>query len=161
MIDAFSLFYESLRRPEFRKSFKFDHWSERQLLPLVRTFLLGYFGPRAEPERMTALPGKLTGLGRFDFMVYDVAVELAVRRPGCPRADVLPEKNADEVRKLLKHPGLGVLILLDYSSSPLAEDDLQGYRALPSLGRGNHAKTAFSVAYFALNQAPIRLNVRT
>ena len=161
VIDAFHLFYEALQRREFRKSFQFDQWSERDLLPLVRTFLLGYFGPRAEPERMAVLPTKLTGQGRFDFMIYDVAVELAVRRPWCPRADVMPGRNADEVRKLLKHDGLGVLVLLDYSASPLTRDELESYRDLPSLGRGNHTKSGFSVAYYSLGQAPVRLNVRT
>jgi hypothetical protein len=158
--DAFHLFYESLLRREFRKSFQFDQWSERDLLPLVRSFLLGYFGPRAEPERMAVLPTKLTGQGRFDFMVYDVAVELAVRRPWCPRGDVMPGKNADEVRKLLKYNGLGVLILLDYSATPLTRPELEGYRDLPSLGRGNHAKSGFSVVYYAIGRDPIRLNVR-
>ncbi|EJL37555.1 hypothetical protein PMI01_00633 [Caulobacter sp. AP07] len=160
VIDAFELFHQSLRRPEFRKSFRFDHWSERQLLPLVRAFLLGYFGPRAEPERMTVLPGKLTGQGRVDFIVYDVAVELAVRRPWCPKAELLPEKNADEVRKLLKYNGLGVLVLLDYSKTPLSRAELEGYRVLPTLGQGNHAKSGFSLAYFALSEEPVRLNIR-
>ncbi|QRK08043.1 hypothetical protein JQX13_50185 [Archangium violaceum] len=160
VINAFELLFTSLRRREFRKSFRFDLWSERDLLPLVRTFLLGYFGPRAEPERVTLLPGKLTGYGRFDFMVYDVAVEFVVRRPGCPKTDVLPEKNADEVKKLLKHDGRGVLVLFDLSKTPLSTEELNRYRVLPSLGRGSHNKSAFSVAYFCLAAKPYRLNVR-
>lgn len=160
VIDAFTLLYAGLRDPGFRKSLPMDRWSERQLLPLVRTFLLGYFGPRARPEHGTVLPGALTGQGRVDFLVYGVAVELAVRRPGCPKADLLPRANRSEVVKLMKHEGLGLLVLFDFAKNGLSEEELARYRNLPSLGQGNHSRSPFSVVYFGLKQDPVRLNVR-
>ncbi|HYW15928.1 MAG TPA: hypothetical protein VE891_07215 [Allosphingosinicella sp.] len=161
IIDAFDLFFTSLRRAEFRKSFVFTEWSEQELLPLVRTFLLGYFGPKANPEHWTTLPGAVTGWGRFDFMINNIAVEFAVRRPWCPKGDVLPSVNAGEVKKLLKHDGRGVLILFDFSAKPLQRDELERYRNLPSLGRGPHFKSPFSVAYFSMKEGPRRLDIRT
>ena len=160
VIDAFTLLYAGLRDPGFRKSLPLDRWSERQLLPLVRTFLLGYFGPRARPEYGTVLPGALTGQGRVDFLVYGVAVELAVRRPWCPRCFLLPRENETEVIKLMKHDGLGLLVLFDFSRNGLSEEELGRYRNLPSLGQGNHSKSPFSVVYFGLDGDPVRLNVR-
>lgn len=47
VVEAFELLYTGLRDSSFRKSLPLDKWSEKQLLPLVRTFLLGYFGPKA------------------------------------------------------------------------------------------------------------------
>lgn len=160
VISAFELLYAGLRDPQFRKSLPLNKWPEKKLLPLVRSFLLGYFGPRARPEFVTVLPGGLTGYGRVDFLVYGVAVELAVRPPGCPKADLLPRVNRPEVLKLMKHPDRGVLILFDFNRDGLTLADLDAYRLLPSMGRGNHAKSAFSVAYFGLAGDPLRINVR-
>ena len=160
VINSFELLYAGLRDPSFRKSLPLDRWPEKKLLPLVRTFLLGYFGPRARPEHVTALPGGLSGYGRVDFLVYGVAVELAVRRPGCPKADLLPRVNRTEVFKLMKHSGRAVLILFDFAKVPLSMNDLAQYRRLPSLGGGNHSKTPFSVAYYSLANDPVQLNIR-
>jgi len=119
VVSAFELLYSGLRDPAFRKSLPLDRWSEKQLLPLVRTFLLGYFGPKARPEFGTVLPGALTGYGRVDFLVYGVAVEFAVRRPWCPKSDLMPRVNRTEVLKLMKHDGRGVLILFDFAKGRL------------------------------------------
>ena len=160
VINAFQLLYTGLRDPDFRKSLPLHKWPEKQLLPLVRTFLLGYFGPRARPEIESVLPGALTGYGRVDFMVYDVAVELAVRRPWCPRSDLLPRVNRTEILKLMKHEGRAVLVLFDFSRDSLDADDLSVYRDLPTMGRGNHTKSPFSVVYYGLRNDPIRMNIR-
>lgn len=160
VIDAFQLLYTGLRDPSFRKSLPLDKWPEKQLLPLVRTFLLGYFGPKARPEFGTVLPGALSGFGRVDFLVYGVAVEFAVRRPWCSRSDLMPRVNRTEVLKLMKHDGRAVLVLFDFARDGLEEHHLAGYRDLPSMGRGNHYRSPFSVAYFGLRGDPVRLNVR-
>lgn len=161
VIDAFQLLYTGLWDPGFRKSLPLHKMPEKNLLPLVRTFLLGYFGPKARPEHGTVLPGALTGQGRVDFLVYNVAVEFAVRRPWSPKADLLPRKNRTEMLKLMKHDGRAVLILFDFSLHGLDANDLSAYRELPPMGRGNHARSSFSVAYFGLRKAPVRLNIRT
>ncbi|MCA0890492.1 hypothetical protein [Qipengyuania flava] len=160
VIDAFELLYSGLRDSSFRKSLPLDQWSEKQPMPLVRTFLLGYFRPKARPEFGTVLPGALSGHGRVDFIVYGVAVEFAVRRPWCPRSDLMPRVNRTEVLKLMKHRGRALLVLFDLARDGLEDHHLAGYRALPSMGRRNHSRSPFSVAYFGLRGEPVRLNVR-
>jgi hypothetical protein len=159
-VEAFSLFYDSLWRPEFRKSLQLNAWSERQLLPLVRTFLLGYFGESLMPEARSVLPGSLSGRGRIDFLVGDVAVEFVVRRPMTSKAVLSPAANSTEVKKLLKHDGHSLLVLYDLSRDWLTGAGLEGFRVLPSLGRGFHKKSAFNLAYYHLTTVrPLKTDV--
>lgn len=44
IVDAFELFFDSIHSKDFSKTLKLHEYNERELLPLVRTFLLGYFG---------------------------------------------------------------------------------------------------------------------
>lgn len=159
-VEAFGLLYESLWRPDFRKSLKLNAWSERQLLPLVRTFLLGYFGESLVPEASSALPLSLSGMGRIDFIIDDIAVEFVVRRPSTSRACISPEANSTEVRKLLKYDGHALLAIFDLSRDWVDSSILEGYRDLPSLGRGYHRKSPFNLAYYHLSQVrPLKTNV--
>ena len=166
IIDAFELFYDSLWRREFRRSLRLQDASERYLLPLVRTFLLGYFGESIVPEAAASLPGGLSGFGRLDFLVETVAVEFVVRRPDRSSAVLMPNQNVTEAKKLLSHDGPAVLILFDLSNSPIGRAALNDYRELPSLGKGKRS-SPFSVAYFAHaigedgpETQKIRLNIR-
>jgi hypothetical protein len=147
IVDAFEVLYDSLFDRDFRKSYRFHEYSERELLPLVRMFLLGWFGGVA-PELQSKLAGCLTGQGRIDFLVDNIAVEFAVRRPRDRKAALSQVTNATEVKKLLQFDGRAVLVLFDLSASPYDHDDLARYRDWPSLGRGNHKRSAFNVAYF-------------
>ncbi len=147
IVQAFEHLYESIYDREFRKTLPLHQYSERELAPLVRSFLLGWFG-HVSPEKRCRLPGSLTGQGAIDFVVDGVAIELAVRRPGEGKAALSDVTNATEVRKLLKHDGLAVLILYDFSSRPFEQEDLARYRSWKSLGQGNHKMSAFNVAYF-------------
>ena len=56
--------------------------------------------------------------------------------------------NATEIKKLIRYDGRAVLILFDLSASPFERSDLERYRDWQSLGRGNHRRSAFNVAYF-------------
>ncbi|ESQ81989.1 hypothetical protein [Asticcacaulis benevestitus] len=145
--EAFEFFYEALHSRDFRKTLPLNKMSERELLPLVRTYLLGYFWDVA-PEVRSSLPGTLTGEGSIDFVVGDVAIELAVRRPKDSKRFLSDLHNATEIKKLMKHKGLAVLILLDFSAKPFSDADIERYRDWPSLGKGNHKKSPFNVAYF-------------
>ena len=78
--ESFNLLFESLRDPAFCRTQKLNTWGERDLLLLVRAFLLGYH-KHIVPEHGVRLPGSATGMGRIDFLVDGVAVEFAVRRP--------------------------------------------------------------------------------
>ncbi|WP_084356098.1 hypothetical protein [Novosphingobium lentum] len=146
--EAFHVFYEALRDPEFSKSLRLNEWTERELLPLVRTFLLGWFGQgQVAPEVMSALPGKITGYGRLDFVVRGVAVELAVRCRGGSRSNLSATVNADEIKKLMKFDGLAVLILLDFTNDPLDDQAIEKFREWHSLLHGRHKKSPFNVSH--------------
>ena len=168
VVEAFDLLFYSLNQRDFKKTMGFEHWSEQELLPIVRAFLLGYFGESIVPEAKAKLPGALSGYGRVDFVIGNVAIEFAVRRASEGKTPLSKRVNEDEVKKLLKHEGLALLVLFDFSGKSLSEDDLEVFRELPSLGRGNHKVSAFNVAYFYLEKMkprtvaskPIRKNVR-
>jgi hypothetical protein len=147
IVEAFGVLYDALFDGEFRKTYRFHEFSERELLPLVRMFLLGWFGSVA-PELQSKLPGCLTGQGRIDFVVGGIAIEFAVRRPDERKAVLSEVTNSTEIKKLLQFDGRAVLVLFDLSASPFTERDLTRYREWPSLGQGNHKRSAFNVAYF-------------
>lgn len=148
VVKAFDLLFHSIHNPQFCKTLKLKEFTERELHPLVRTFLLGYFGESLIPEAETILPGSLSGIGRVDYMIGGVAVELAVRSKGKAKSTISSSVNTTEVKKLMKHKGLAVLVLFDFSDSPATDDDISRFRAWPSLGKGNHKKSPFNVAYF-------------
>lgn len=152
VIEAFDLLFSSMHRKEFSKTLCLNEWGERELLPLVRTFLLGYFGESLVPEAKTKLPGALCGEGYIDFVVDNVAVEFAVRKPTAAKSTLSATVNSTEIKKLMKYDGLAVLILFDFSKTPYTEDQLDSFRDWPSLGKGNHKKSAFNVAYFHLKK---------
>lgn len=148
VVTAFELLFTSMHRKDFCKTLRIKTYTERQIAPLIRTFLLGYFGESLVPEAKAVLPGTLSGFGKIDYLVGDVAVELAVRNKGKAKATLSASVNTTEVKKLMKHDGLSVLILLDFSDSPAKESDIERFRMWPSLGKGNHKRSAFNVAYF-------------
>lgn len=149
--DAFQLLFTSLCTKEFSKSLNLSHRSERELLPLVRTFLLGYFGTKVKPETLSKLPGASTGNGRIDFIVDDVAVELAVRRPRYSKRHLRVVGNKTEVKKLLCYEGKALLVLFDFSGKPLSNEDLYSYRTLPELDE-EHSISPFQISYFYIDE---------
>lgn len=148
VVEAFDLLFTSLHSKDFRKTLPLHEFGERELLPLVRTFLLGYFGESLVPEAKSSLPGSLTGYGKIDFLIENVAVEFAVRKPTAAKSNMSATVNSTEVKKLMKHDGLAVIVLFDFSRSPYTEAQIESFREWPSLGKGNHKKSPFNVAYF-------------
>lgn len=146
--EAFELLFASLGDKSFSKSLYLEHWGERSLLPLVRTFLLGYFGESIVPEAEANLPGALSGKGRIDFVVDDVAVEFAVRIPKSSVNTLSKNINETEIKKLMKFEGKSMLVLFDFSKKPFTSEELEIFRDLPSLGKGNHKKSPFQLSYF-------------
>lgn len=145
--ESFLHLYENIRDPDFAKTHGFSSWMERQLLPLVRFYLLGRYGS-VSPEVTARLVRAAGGSGRVDFVVGNTAIELAVRSPTCLASKLLPSVNETEILKLMTYDGPSVLILYDFSEYPLSDAQLQQYRDLPSLGRGNHFRSPFSVLYY-------------
>ncbi|MBW8813619.1 MAG: hypothetical protein JF588_09355 [Caulobacterales bacterium] len=154
IVGAFEVLYDALFDGDFRKTYRFHEFSERELLPFARMFLLGWFGSVA-PELQSKLAGCLTGQGRIDFVVGGIAVEFAVRRPSDRKAALSEVTNSTEIKKLLQFDGRAVLVLFDLSASPFDEHDLARYRTWPSLGRGNHKRSAFNVAYFCRDPSTV------
>lgn len=152
---AFGLLYESFHDREFRKSLRFHEWSERRLLPLVRTFLLGYFRHCA-PEQDARLATSPSGRGKIDFLIGDVAVEFAVRRPMDRKGPISSKVNTSEMIKLMTYDGPALLVLFDFSKHHFEDEDIERFREYPSLGKGNHRRSAFNVAYFYREQKPPR-----
>ncbi|WP_198013949.1 hypothetical protein [Desulforegula conservatrix] len=146
--NAFEILFTGLCNKSFSKSLYLEHWGEKALLPLVRTFLLGYFGHNIEPEKQATLPGGLTGKGKIDFLIDDVAVEFAVRTPNSGANTLSRRINEDEIKKLLKFDGKALLVLFDFSKKPFSAEELEAFRSHPSLGKGNHKKTPFQISYF-------------
>ena len=152
VVEAFDLLFNSLIDKKFTKTLRLNEWGEQELLPLVRTYLLGYFGDSIVPEAKSKLPGTLTGYGFIDFVIDNIAIELAVRKPTASKSNVSATVNTTEIKKLMKHDGLAVLVLFDFSKTPYTEEQIERFREWPSLGKGNHKKSPFNVAYFYLEK---------
>jgi hypothetical protein len=104
------------------------------------------------PEAITSLPGSLTGNGYIDFLIDNVAVEFVVRKPEAAKSNLSASVNSTEIKKLMKHDGLALLVLFDFSKTPYTEDQIESFRDWPSLGKGNHKKSPFNVVYFYLKK---------
>lgn len=148
VVSSFDYLFSSLYRREFVKTLRLNECNERELLPLVRCYLLGWFGDNLTPEVQAQLPGTLTGNGYIDFVIDNVAVEFAVRRPDAPKATLSAYVNETEMKKLMKYDGKALPVLFDFSTTPFSEQQIEAFRNWPSLGKGNHKKSAFNVAYF-------------
>ncbi|EBO3767278.1 hypothetical protein BTW74_09945 [Salmonella enterica] len=146
--ECFEYLFSSLYRKAFVKTLRLNECSGRELLPLVRCYLLGWFADSVSPEVRGKLPGSISGHGYIDFVIDDVAVEFAVRKPGAARSALSASVNSTEVKKLMKYDGKALLVLFDFSDTPYTEEQIESFRNWPSLGRGNHRKSAFNVAYF-------------
>jgi hypothetical protein len=134
---------------EFCRSYKCHTWNERDLLPLIRFYLAGVYGDDVIPEYWVRHALAEYGEGRVDFLVGETAVEIAVQpAQGHPNRLSRPV-NEDECGKLMQHDGPAALALFDFSRvRSLKPEQLQSYRDIPSLGRGNYRKSGFNVLYF-------------
>lgn len=151
--EAFLFMHESMADYDFSKTMSFNWWTEKDILPNVRFFLLGYFGA-IEPEVKTELRGNYSEEGFIDFVVDNVAIEFAVRKPDDYASKLTSYSNRDERKKLVRRKQYnesfvyGVLVLFDFSDDPLNDEQLEDYREQPPLGRGNFNLDNFSVLYF-------------
>lgn len=107
------------------------------------------------------LPGSPSGRGVLDFIIGDIAVELAVRPRDMAKDRVSRFQNQNEVKKLMKYNGRGLLVLFDFSSAPLTEEEVNSFREnLPRLGKG-HRRSPFQLSYFyRTNTRPRRMEAQ-
>ena len=160
--DAFELLFDSLADRDFKKTTAFEKWTERKFLLPIRFFLLGWFGHvKAEAAARKTLHRK----GRFDFLVENTAIEVAVQvGESSPNKSLSMANNQSEVTKLLKHSGPSILVLIDLRETPsLSKDKIAEYRGARIKGKGNHNATNFTVLYFhrdSRRDCPERLQIR-
>ncbi|MDC4236822.1 hypothetical protein [Pasteurella multocida] len=148
IIDAFYRLYQAYHNKRFTRTLNFTQKTERELLPLVRNYLLGYFD-HLEPEAMVQVTASYRG--RFDFLIDNVAVELALRSARKGGNNLRAQNNEKEIIKLIKHPDHSLMVLFDFKGHRTDKDvieTLKEYRNIPSLGSGNHHRYPFTVAYF-------------
>ena len=119
--ECFEYLFSSLYRKAFVNPLRLNECNERELLPLVRCYLLGGFADSLSPEVRGKLPGSLSGHGYIDFVIDDVAVEFAVREPGAARSTLSASVISTEVKKLMKYDGKALLVLFDFSDTPYTE----------------------------------------
>lgn len=148
VVESFEYLFDSFYRKEFIKTHCFNKGNERELLPLVRWYLLGCFANDVYPEYKARLQGSATGTGYIDFMIGDIAVEFAVRSVTAPKSSISATVQTTEMKKLMKYDGKALLVVFDFSDSPYSEPEIDDFRHIPSLGKGNHKCSAFNVAYF-------------
>lgn len=167
IVDALELLYAKVLDRSYRKTLDLHVRGERRLLPIIGGFLLGRFR-NVQPEH----PVKHRPLRwplRVDFLVDDVAVEVAVRGRTSPKQLVSVALNMSEIKKLTCYEGKRLLVLFDFSRKPMQPEELERFRNWRDLvGRGRPSKVipAFNVAYYYMSsKRPIetgifRMNVR-
>lgn len=152
VIKCFGILFESLQNKNFAKTFDFTEWNEQELLPLVRAFLLGYFGS-VEPEVKAILPSAPTGHGRIDFIVGATAIEFAVRNASAGKAVIKDYSVRDEMQKLMKYEGLSFLVIFDFSNDHLIEEDIENMKKFAHiLLHKNHKISTFHILYFFVDE---------
>ena len=155
--ESFILLHSQMRKYNFSKTSGFDWWSEQHILTHVRFYLLGYFGA-ITPEVKTELIGRPTKKGYFDFVVNNIAIELAVRTPYTHATTLTFNTNRTEIKKLMRRkkdrPNLkyGVSVLLDFSKKCLTNEHFEAYRSSKKLVSGNYKKDNFSILYIYINE---------
>jgi len=159
---AFFSLYKGIVNERFSKQNWFSYRTEQKLLPCIRFFLLGYFENTFEPEASAFNPYSNTGKGRFDFLIGDVAVEIAVRTPYCSSKKIEKCYNEDEIAKLSKYSGPSALVLFDFSDDGLTDAALNEYTLL-SLGKGVKRNSYSLLYYFKDNEVTptvVRKNIK-
>lgn len=61
VVESFECLFDSFYRKEFIKTHRFNKGNERELLPLVRWYLLGRYDNRVYPEYKARLQGSPQG----------------------------------------------------------------------------------------------------
>jgi hypothetical protein len=151
VVEAFKLFYGAALRRDFSKSLYYVDWNERDILPSLRLFLLGYFGNTVKPEsRGNGFRGK-SKHRKVDFLVGGIAVEVAVRAASDSSSKLSAATNRAEIQKLIRHRGKSLLVLLDFSRSPLSPEALEKYKSFnfTKTSQGKYSRSPYNVAYFA------------
>tara|TARA_B100000315_G_C14197248_1_gene415988 strand:+ start:44 stop:571 length:528 start_codon:yes stop_codon:yes gene_type:complete len=155
--ESFLLLHKQMRKKDFSKTKYFDWWKEQDILTHVRFYLLGYF-QKIKSEVQTELIGSPTKVGYFDFVINNVAIEFAIRRPVTHATDIAFNKNYTEILKLMRRKKLhknlkyGVLVLLDFSGRCLKNEHFEAYRCSTDLLSGNYKKDTFSILYIHIDE---------
>jgi len=149
IIKAFYRIYDAMRDKAFTKSRKITEYNEKELLIPVRFYLLGEFG-NVTPECQSYTDPGQSIHKRIDFVINEkIAVEFAVRSKNDGPGKVAAKTNETEIKKLIRWTkGPAILVLFDFSGSPLPIEVLHKFKLPPTLGSGNHKKSSYWVIYY-------------
>ena len=125
-------FLDTYERKGFHKSGDHRITNERDLLKILKFFLLAKF-PELRPE-IPAHKGR-----RIDFGLGNLALEIVVRNKS-GKGNLIVGQNKSEMVKLRKHDGPACLVLINMEKDSNVNLDgvIADYRD-HSLGKGNHA----------------------
>lgn len=148
--NAFDQLYVALQRRDAGNLLGLGGYSERKLLPIARTFLLGYFGQSALPDPQDKVLASLLDKGELDFLIGNIAIELVVRKKGKKRIEPsrISSLSSTGVGNLLRPDGAVLLILFDFAKSPLASDDISRFSTWAVPGKAGGEIAAFNVSYY-------------
>lgn len=148
VVERFEYLFNSFYRKEFIKTHSFNTITKRELLSLVKWFLLCRYNDRVYPKFKARLQGSATGNGYIDFVISDIAAEFAVRSEISSKASISAIVQTTEMKKLMRYDGKALLALFDLSDSPYSEPEIDEFRYIPSLGNEKSQCSAFNVVYF-------------
>lgn len=150
VIAAFERLFEAMHERRFAKTLGFIEKGEKELLPYIRYYLLGYFD-RLEPESKIQIEEYESGL--IDFIVDNVAVEFAAKNGRQSRTILQRNHNEKEIKKLMSYSGNSLLVLFDFEKSTshdYVKNVLEEYRKVPAFHKDEIYP--FNVVYFYINE---------
>lgn len=138
VVERFESLFNSFYRKEFIKTHSFNTINERELLSLIKWFLLYRYDNRVYPKFKARLQGSTIGNGYIDFVISDITAEFAVRSEISSKASISVIVQTTEMKKLMRYDGKALLALFDFSDSLYSKPEIDEFRYIPSLGKRNH-----------------------
>ncbi|TCP11454.1 hypothetical protein EV697_1075 [Bisgaardia hudsonensis] len=166
LIKAFERLYCSCHKGDIIDELCFSNKNAKEFLPIAQAYLSGSLDgsipenifSEIDKELITIRENKFILDSEFSFFIQkkkEVAIQFLVRSEERESNPLVASQNEEKIKKLIKHKGLSLLILFDFSeqlSYKQVKTIINEYRNIPSLGRGNHNKSAFNIAYFYINE---------
>ncbi|MFZ7130017.1 hypothetical protein [Avibacterium avium] len=151
VIEAFDNLFTEIHNHNFVKTLRFNEKTEKELLPLIRFYLLGYFNNLEAESHIEFEPEQS---GRIDFIIDNVAVEFVAKTSKQANSVLSRNTNEKEIKKVMSYNGLSLIVLYNFTSAVSDEyvsKVLEEYRRLPATN--NKEKYPFNVIYFYIDES--------
>lgn len=142
---AFELLYKSLLTHQFRHELRLSDYLEKDLRPVIRAMLLGVASQNPNMAVQRRAPETLLGFRHIDFIIDDIAIDIAVRMPRQGDQSISRITPSGQLRKLLRYKGPSLLVIFDFCGNPYPTDTFQRYRDWDGL---RNAHGSLNVLYF-------------